>query len=70
MFLLKGITKFYYEILTRFEDIYNIQTKVHRMDTFPREKMHRMSDFLQFIYLFIYLFYRTKDKSVWDQNKS
>ena len=70
MFLLKGIAKFYYEILTRFEDIYNIQTKVHRMDTFPREKMHRMSDFLQFIYLFIYLFYRTKDKSVWDQNKS
>ena len=56
MFLLKGIAKFYYEILTRFEDIYNIQTKVHRMDTFPREKMHRMSDFLQFIYLFIYLF--------------
>ena len=64
MFLLKGIAKFYYEILTRFEDIYNIQTKVHRMDTFPRERMHRMSDFLEFIYLFIYLFiYSTEEKT-------
>ena len=25
------------------------------MDTFPRERIHRMSDFLEFIYLFIYL---------------